>query len=525
MKRNMDRDNPSRHTRSITRYVERSRRGDRAGYDEIVRRFQDMALAYCCSLIGDRQSGEDAAQEAFVEAYLHLDNLAQPAAFPGWFRTILYRQCHRIMRRKHVGTVPLATCDLLIDSASGGLANAMAPHHAVEAGETRMELTDAISRLAEPERLVVNLYYMSDHSVAEVASFLSLPTNTVKKRLQSARRKLKERMSKFMPEQLEMSKPEKDAAFAKRVDEMLTAAVEGRVDTVRSLLKIDPAYARVTDANYATPLHNVVQSGNVEIAQELIDAGADINAKYNRTGHTPLSWAVTWGESSFGVADVLVRGGAVLDLWCAAGLGRFDIVKSFWDVDGVLVDQPSLTGSSRYDADGNALPRPPESPVEMVSDALYIASRNGHIDIARWLLDHGADVHFKAFAGGTPLHWAYFSGVRELIDLLLAHGADPEARDDFNDATPPDFGLIMVSEMGTPDRVRRLLDDGLATANTPSAKTTPLHAAAYYGHVEIAQLLLDRGANPKATNVDGKTPLDVARERGHTRLADLLAAH
>jgi len=511
-----DRDD-RRSAQPLARMVERSRRGDRAGYDEIVRRFQRMAVVYCHSVIGDRQSGEDAAQEAFVEAYLHLGKLDHPAAFPGWFRTILYRQCHRILRRKEVSAVPLETGMPILLGVPG-------PHEAAELSETRAELNKAIIGLAEPERLVVTLYYMSDRSVAEIASFLSLPTNTVKKRLQSARRKLKERMSKFMPEHLETSKANRDDAFAKRVDEMLTAAVEGRVDTVRTLLKIDSAYARVTDANHATPLHNVVQSGNVEIAQELIDAGADINAKYNRTGHTPLSWAVTWGESSFGVADVLIRGGAVLDLWCAAGLGRLEVVKSFWDAGGNLVDQPSLTGSSRYDANGKALPRPPETAVEVVSDALYIASRNGYIDVARWLLDHGADVRFKAFAGGTPLHWAYFSAEPELIGLLLQHGADLEARDDFNDAAPSDFGIIMASEMGSSDRVRRLLDDGLSTANT-NGKTTPLHAAACYGHVEVAQLLIDRGANPAATNADGKTPLEIARERGHTAFAELLAAY
>ena len=58
----------------------RAQAGDLAAYDAVVRRFQDMAVGYAYSLVGDFHLAEDAAQEAFIEAYLDLNKLQEPAA-------------------------------------------------------------------------------------------------------------------------------------------------------------------------------------------------------------------------------------------------------------------------------------------------------------------------------------------------------------------------------------------------------------------------------------------------------------
>ena len=63
--------------------VVRAQTGDRTAYDGIVRRFQDMAVGYASSLLGDFHLAEDAAQEAFVGAWTELPRLREPEAFPG----------------------------------------------------------------------------------------------------------------------------------------------------------------------------------------------------------------------------------------------------------------------------------------------------------------------------------------------------------------------------------------------------------------------------------------------------------
>src|SRR6185503_9563671 len=87
--------------------VARAREGEADAFGVLVRRFQDMAVGYGYSILHDFQLAEDAAQEAFFEAYRTLPKLREPAAFAGWFRRIVFKQCDRITRRRVVETVPL----------------------------------------------------------------------------------------------------------------------------------------------------------------------------------------------------------------------------------------------------------------------------------------------------------------------------------------------------------------------------------------------------------------------------------
>ena len=72
--------------------------GDRNAFGAIVREFQGMAVGYAYSLIGDFGLAEDAAQEAFVQAYLDLRMLQEPRAFPSWFRRLVFKFCDRQFR-------------------------------------------------------------------------------------------------------------------------------------------------------------------------------------------------------------------------------------------------------------------------------------------------------------------------------------------------------------------------------------------------------------------------------------------
>ena len=64
--------------------VNAAKQGDKAAFGQIVTRFQDMAFASAYAMLGDACTAQDAAQEAFIDAYLCLPNLREPAAFPRW---------------------------------------------------------------------------------------------------------------------------------------------------------------------------------------------------------------------------------------------------------------------------------------------------------------------------------------------------------------------------------------------------------------------------------------------------------
>ena len=92
----------ARATEARAAQAEKSR-----AFSEIVNRFQDLAFGCAYAMLGDFHLAEDAAQEAFIAAWRNLEQLRQPAAFPGWFKRIVMTQCHRLTRRKCFPTVVL----------------------------------------------------------------------------------------------------------------------------------------------------------------------------------------------------------------------------------------------------------------------------------------------------------------------------------------------------------------------------------------------------------------------------------
>ena len=87
--------------------ISRAKSGDLEAFGAVVGRFKDMALGYAYSKLGSFDLAEDAAQEAFIQAYRDLPKLREPAAFPCWFRKIVFKHCDRLVRRRRLATIPL----------------------------------------------------------------------------------------------------------------------------------------------------------------------------------------------------------------------------------------------------------------------------------------------------------------------------------------------------------------------------------------------------------------------------------
>lgn len=189
--------------------VQQVQAGDMNAFGAVVGRFQDMAFGYAYSILGDFGLAEDAAQEAFVQAYRNLAKLREPQAFPGWLRRLVFTQCHRIMRRKRVSTVPLEEA-IMIQSEMPN------PVQAAEKREMREQVLATIRALPEKERTVTTLFYINGYSMAEVGEFIEAPVSTVKNLLHSARIKMKGRMMKMVTEILKEKAPEPDQ-FSQRI--------------------------------------------------------------------------------------------------------------------------------------------------------------------------------------------------------------------------------------------------------------------------------------------------------------------
>ena len=295
------------------------------------------------------------------------------------------------------------------------------------------------------------------------------------------------------------------------VDEFFGAVNRGDEAALGRMLATHPGLVNARHPDGTTPLLAAADHNKPGVIALLLDRGGDPGSLYEHSAHTPLSWAITSG--SFEAAHALVRGGVEPDLFCAAGLGDVPLIESFFDAQGRLEDGASTTGSSRYAPDGSRLPCPPASPREIVADALYIASRNGKEEAVRALLAHGPDLSFRAFAGGTALHWAYFGGARGAVEALLRAGADPTVRDDHVGCTPRPFGICWAAHVGWVTKVRQRLADDPTLVDVMDGGHAPLHLAAKAGQLGVVKALLEGGADASLRDREGQTALDLARAR------------
>jgi RNA polymerase sigma-70 factor (ECF subfamily) len=152
-------------------------------FEEVVRRFQDLAVGCACAHLRDPALAEDAAQDAFLLAWERLEQLRQPAAFPGWIRRLVLSQCHRRLRGTRLELRP--------EHEAESVALATNPAADAEAADDASVVSFALTQLAPADRLVLILFYGSERSQAEIADWLGVPVTTVSRRLAHAKRRMR----------------------------------------------------------------------------------------------------------------------------------------------------------------------------------------------------------------------------------------------------------------------------------------------------------------------------------------------
>ena len=182
-------------------------------FAELVIHFQDMAFACAYAVLGDAYLAEDIAQDAFVVAWQNLDQLREPAAFPGWFKRIVLSRCNRLSRGNRLRTVPL---DVGADSPTTD----PGPHVSAEKHELVNAVLKAVKALPDNERLVTTLFYVNGYTQADIGQFLEVPVSTVNKRLYTARQRLKESVEVFK-DKLQNQRPSRNRTFSDRVNARL----------------------------------------------------------------------------------------------------------------------------------------------------------------------------------------------------------------------------------------------------------------------------------------------------------------
>lgn len=133
------------------------------------------------SILHHEQDSADAVSEAIVKAYEGKDTLRNPAYFKTWMVRIVINECYGILR-KNRRQLPMAE-QLLRESSVEEDRYIKAEY---------LDLYRAICKLREKDKICIVLFYMEDFTIPQIAEILSVPTGTVKSRLNRARKQLKD---------------------------------------------------------------------------------------------------------------------------------------------------------------------------------------------------------------------------------------------------------------------------------------------------------------------------------------------
>ena len=382
--------------------------------------------------------------------------------------------------------------------------------------ETQRRLHNALQSLTEEEQSVVTLFYIGTYRQKDIAVFLDISTDTVSNRLRSARAKLKERMLKMAGNALEEKAPSKDKSLSEHVM-MFNACRAGELHLVKKLAAGDPSLIH-SDRAQETPLAVAVRNGHRHIVEFLLDSGA-----------MPEQLRITggYGEATFG--------GGILEIASARGHHEVvSLVRDAWERQYSI--KPKAAGLIDAVRDGDldlAVTRIKSDPDsihirdETLNTALHwaVISFNDRpsddpFAVLDLLTESGADLEATNAEGFTPLHFAlwnssYWTQQRGEWDLVR-HLVDRGARVNINTA----------AAMGDLARVRGFLQQDADLAGfCDTNQKRPLSSATEFGHLAIAASLLKHGADPNAEEAKmcgGGYALYGAAFHGHKNCVELL---
>jgi len=176
--------------------VTRVREGETALYEILVRRYNQRLYRTIRAILRDDRNVEDVMQQAYLDAYTHLDQFRGDAKFATWLTRIAVNRAIRNGRgdRLHRGL------ELVVSDQEPAIervpAHDIDPEHAMYGHELKVVLESLIGQLPEPFRLVFVMREVEGLSTAETAACLEINEDTVKTRLHRARRLLREQLDR-----------------------------------------------------------------------------------------------------------------------------------------------------------------------------------------------------------------------------------------------------------------------------------------------------------------------------------------
>lgn len=287
---------------------------------------------------------------------------------------------------------------------------------------------------------------------------------------------------------------------------LLRAADDGDAARVVSALN-DGALLDVRDVRQETigrtPLMLAAEGGHAEIAQALLAAGADVNATDDPNGKPSRGIGFVLGEAGLdALRDAKYKLNRTALMYAACG-GHAQAVAALLNA-GAKVNQKDYAGCT----------------------ALHLAARHGHPEVVRLLLAAGSKVDQRGPNRQTPMSLAAESGASDAVRLLLEAGASVTQSDADNRSV-----LDVAAAHGRADLVRLLLealgdkmDKGEILSRALTFGVRAERGASEDSILSVAEQLVAAGARVADGEVSGPAPLDLAAMNGFERVVALLLA-
>ncbi len=184
--------------------VVRAQKGDRAAFGELVEQFERTVHAICLRRLGNPSEALELTQEVFLHVMKRIGQLREPERFAGWLRQVAARMAiNRATRRVQPPSV-----DSEILEASGE--HRQDPLDELIARERAQKLWDGLARLKTLDRETLVAFYIQGRSLVEIAEGLDTPVGTIKRRLHTARKRLKAELQAGVADADEWAEAEAD---------------------------------------------------------------------------------------------------------------------------------------------------------------------------------------------------------------------------------------------------------------------------------------------------------------------------
>ncbi len=258
----------------LIRAVKQAKSGNTAAFDEIYRLTERSVYFTALKIVGDPVDAEDIVQETYIKAFGKLSELKDVKAFPKWLNVIAVNLSKNHLTRKRPALFESEEQEQQLLDAASLAANELLLQDIVEQRETERIIAEIIDELPEAQRNTVRLFYYEELPVERIAQVTAANQNTVKSRLNYARKHIKKRLE----------------ALAKRGTKLYGMPAAGLLAAFEQAAK-SPAAASAQGAGVSTAVGGAAHTGvAVRVAAVCVSAavtGAGIIAGVRHLSEQP----------------------------------------------------------------------------------------------------------------------------------------------------------------------------------------------------------------------------------------------